>query len=149
AALRGSPRPPHRARPADDRGFSGSAPFQLATRGRALAAGPPSLSARRRSAGPRQRGHARTLPTTYFKDDCLKVDTTLSSRALQFVDSVLALRPKIAVFDCDGTLWSGDSGADFFYWEIERGLISPEITAWALPRYEEYKAGNVAEEVMC
>ena len=67
----------------------------------------------------------------------MKVETTLSSRALQFVDSVLALRPKIAVFDCDGTLWSGDSGADFFYWEIERGLISPEITAWALPRYEE------------
>jgi len=79
----------------------------------------------------------------------LKVETTLSSRAQQFVASVLAIRPKIAVFDCDGTLWSGDSGADFFYWEIERGLISPEITAWALPRYEDYKAGNVAEEVMC
>ena len=79
----------------------------------------------------------------------MKVDATLSSSAQQFVDSVLAIRPKIAVFDCDGTLWSGDSGADFFYWEIERGLIPPEVTAWILPRYEDYKAGNVAEEVMC
>jgi phosphoserine phosphatase len=79
----------------------------------------------------------------------LKVETTLSSAAQQFVDSVLALRAKIAVFDCDGTLWSGDSGADFFYWEIERGLIPPEVVAWALPRYADYKAGNVAEEVMC
>jgi phosphoserine phosphatase len=79
----------------------------------------------------------------------LNVETALSSAAQQFVDSVLALRPKIAIFDCDGTLWSGDSGADFFYWEIERGLLPPEVVAWALPRYEDYKAGNVAEEVMC
>ena len=79
----------------------------------------------------------------------MKVGTTLSSAAQQFVDSVLALRAKIAVFDCDGTLWSGDSGADFFYWEIERGLIPPDVVAWALPRYADYKGGNVAEEVMC
>lgn len=79
----------------------------------------------------------------------MKADVTLSTAAQQFVDSVLAMRPKIAVFDCDGTLWSGDSGADFFYWEIERGLIPPDILAWVLPRYEDYKAGNVVEEVMC
>ncbi len=79
----------------------------------------------------------------------MKVDTTLSSSAQQFVDSVLALHPKIAVFDCDGTLWSGDAGADFFFWEIERGLIPAEVVAWALPRYADYQAGNVAEEVMC
>ena len=79
----------------------------------------------------------------------MKVETTLSSAAQQFVDSILALRPKIAVFDCDGTLWSGDSGADFFYWEMERGLIPPDLVAWALPRYADYKAGHVAEEVMC
>jgi phosphoserine phosphatase len=69
--------------------------------------------------------------------------------AQQFADSILAFRPKLAVFDCDGTLWSGDSGADFFYWEIERKLIPAKVAAWALPRYEDYKAGNVAEEVMC
>ena len=79
----------------------------------------------------------------------MKADANLSTTAQQFVDSVLAIRPKIAVFDCDGTLWSGDSGADFFYWEIERGLIPPDILAWVLPRYEDYKAGNVVEEVMC
>lgn len=79
----------------------------------------------------------------------MKVETTLSSAGQEFVDSVLALRPKIAVFDCDGTLWSGDSGADFFFWEIERGLIPADVIAWALPRYADYQAGNVAEEVMC
>ena len=69
--------------------------------------------------------------------------------ASEFVESVLALHPNVAVFDCDGTLWSGDSGADFFYWEVEHGLLPDPIVHWALPRYEDYKAGNVAEEVMC
>jgi HAD superfamily hydrolase (TIGR01490 family) len=67
----------------------------------------------------------------------------------QFIASVLALQPSIAVFDCDGTLWSGDAGADFFYWEIERGLVSPEVGEWALARYKAYEAGNVGEEQMC
>ncbi len=75
--------------------------------------------------------------------------TELSPEAGQFIDSVLALKPSIAVFDCDGTLWSGDAGADFFYWEIERGLISPELGKWAHDRYKEYEAGNVSEEQMC
>jgi phosphoserine phosphatase len=67
----------------------------------------------------------------------------------QFIESVLALKPSIAVFDCDGTLWSGDAGADFFYWEIERGLVSHEVGEWARARYKEYVAGNVGEEQMC
>ena len=79
----------------------------------------------------------------------MKVETSLSSSAQQFVDSVLALSPRVAVFDCDGTLWSGDAGADFFYWEIERGLLPSRVVECAVPRYEDYKAGNVAEEVMC
>jgi phosphoserine phosphatase len=73
----------------------------------------------------------------------------LSLSAQQFADAILALRPRLAVFDCDGTLWSGDSGADFFYWEIARKLVPEKVAAWALPRYEDYKAGKVAEEVMC
>ena len=73
----------------------------------------------------------------------------LSPSAQQFADTILALRPRIAVFDCDGTLWSGDSGADFFYWEVDRGLLPPKIVEWALPRYEDYKAGKVDEETMC
>ncbi|HUI84534.1 MAG TPA: haloacid dehalogenase-like hydrolase [Candidatus Binatia bacterium] len=73
----------------------------------------------------------------------------LPPSASQFIQSVLELRPSIAVFDCDGTLWSGDAGADFFYWEIERGLVSPEVCEWALARYREYAAGLVDEERMC
>jgi phosphoserine phosphatase len=69
--------------------------------------------------------------------------------AAEFVDSVLALKPSIAVFDCDGTLWSGDAGADFFYWEIERGIVSPEMAQWAHGRYDGYKAGDVSEEQIC
>jgi phosphoserine phosphatase len=73
----------------------------------------------------------------------------LPPTAAEFVESVLALRPQVAVFDCDGTLWEGDAGADFFYWEIERGLIPDAVARWALPRYQDYKAGKVDEETMC
>ncbi len=69
--------------------------------------------------------------------------------AESFVQSVLHKRPKIAVFDCDGTLWSGDAGADFFYYEIERGLIPEKVSRWALARYNDYKAGKVGEVEMC
>ncbi|HEY6250445.1 MAG TPA: haloacid dehalogenase-like hydrolase [Candidatus Angelobacter sp.] len=73
----------------------------------------------------------------------------LPPAALHFVESVVALQPRVAVFDCDGTLWEGDSGADFFYWEIERGLVPENIAKWALHRYNDYKAGRVDEETMC
>ena len=79
----------------------------------------------------------------------MNTETKLSSSAQEFVDSVLELRPAIAVFDCDGTLWSGDSGADFFYWEVKRGLLPAKVTEWALARYDDYKRGNVGEETMC
>ncbi len=75
--------------------------------------------------------------------------TELRGRATQFIESVLALNPAIAVFDCDGTLWSGDAGADFFYWEMEHGLVSREVADWARGRYKEYEAGRVDEEQMC
>jgi phosphoserine phosphatase len=73
----------------------------------------------------------------------------LSPSALRFIESVLELRPRVAVFDCDGTLWEGDSGADFFYWQIGRGMVPDEIGLWAIARYDDYKAGNVDEETMC
>ncbi len=73
----------------------------------------------------------------------------LRGQASQFIESVLALKPALAVFDCDGTLWSGDAGADFFYWEIERGIVDGAVAKWARSRYEEYKAGRVSEEQMC
>ena len=73
----------------------------------------------------------------------------LTSSAQKFVDSVLALRPRLAVFDCDGTLWDSDSGEQFFYWELERGLLPAQVEAWARPRYQDYRAGQVDEETMC
>jgi phosphoserine phosphatase len=75
--------------------------------------------------------------------------SALSSQAQQFIDSVLALKPGIAVFDCDGTLWSGDAGRDFFYWEMDRGLIQPEIARTMRARYDDYLMGEVGEEPMC
>lgn len=59
------------------------------------------------------------------------------------------LNPRVATFDCDGTLWSGDSGEGFFSWELETGFVSEEIVRWARSRYTDYRAGQVAEEVMC
>jgi HAD superfamily phosphoserine phosphatase-like hydrolase len=62
---------------------------------------------------------------------------------------VLSLKPRLATFDCDGTLWSGDAGEGFFAWELQQGLVSQPIVQWARKRYADYKAGKVAEEVMC
>jgi phosphoserine phosphatase len=73
----------------------------------------------------------------------------LSSQAAAFLQSVLRLQPRLAVFDCDGTLWDGDAGEQFFYWELERGVVGPEVLRWAGPRYDQYRAGQVGEEQMC
>ena len=67
----------------------------------------------------------------------------------QFVDSVLNLRPAVAAFDCDGTLWSGDAGENFFDWEIRKGVVSPEVAQAMRARYAKYKASKVSEEDMC
>ena len=67
----------------------------------------------------------------------------------QFIESVLRLGPRIAAFDCDGTLWSGDAGEGFFSWELEQKLVSDEVVRWARPRYADYRAGKVAEHIMC
>jgi len=66
-----------------------------------------------------------------------------------FVESVLQLRPKLAVFDCDGTLWSGDAGFGFFEWELTRGLVADDTVRWARARYAEYLAGEVSEDEIC
>ena len=75
--------------------------------------------------------------------------TSPSLTSVQFVQEVLATRPAIAVFDCDGTLWPGDSGAEFFYWELDRGLVAPEIVPGITHRYNEYLAGRVDELAIC
>src|SRR5271154_2506160 len=75
--------------------------------------------------------------------------TSLTSQQEEFIKTVLSLKPKIATFDCDGTLWSGDAGEGFFAWELKDGLVSEDIASWMRVRYADYKAGKVAEEVMC
>jgi HAD superfamily phosphoserine phosphatase-like hydrolase len=80
--------------------------------------------------------------------------TRLTPPQTEFVESVLSLKPLVATFDCDGTLWSGDAGEGFFSWEQEQRLVSEpllseEIVRWARSRYAEYKAGQVDEDTMC
>jgi phosphoserine phosphatase len=75
--------------------------------------------------------------------------TQLTPAQTAFVEGVLTLRPQVAAFDCDGTLWSGDAGEGFFSWELKHGLVDEEIAASIRKRYADYKAGLVAEDVMC
>src|SRR5689334_12972425 len=76
-------------------------------------------------------------------------ETKFLSAGQKFAESVLSLRPRVAVFDCDGTLWSGDCGADFFYWQLDRGMLTADLNTWARARYADYKAGKVDEDTMC
>jgi phosphoserine phosphatase len=67
----------------------------------------------------------------------------------QFHERVLGLAPKVAVFDCDGTLWSGDAGSSFMQWTMDTGLLSREATDWLNRRYEGYRRGTVSELSIC
>lgn len=67
----------------------------------------------------------------------------------EFEDSVLTGPPRIAVFDCDGTLWSGDAGYGFMVWSIDQGLVSRNASDWIDTQYRLYLAGEVSEEQMC
>jgi phosphoserine phosphatase len=71
------------------------------------------------------------------------------SRTADFIQTVLQLKPQLAVFDCDGTLWAGDAGFGFFDWELTRGLVPDGVVRWARARYDEYLAGKVSEDDMC
>jgi phosphoserine phosphatase len=74
---------------------------------------------------------------------------SFSTAVQNFIDSVLRIQPRVAAFDCDGTIWSGDAGETFFDWEIKKGIVSPEVAGAMRARYAEYKAGRVSEEDMC
>ena len=75
--------------------------------------------------------------------------SNMPEQAGKFLDSVLRLKPGVAVFDCDGTLWAPDAGEGFLDWELQRGLLAPHIAHWIRARYADYKAGKVPEDVMC
>jgi HAD superfamily phosphoserine phosphatase-like hydrolase len=73
----------------------------------------------------------------------------------EFLDSILNLKPRVAAFDCDGTLWSGDAGERFFDWELREEHVFPdvrkreELSAFWRERYAAYKRGEVDETTTC
>ena len=73
----------------------------------------------------------------------------------EFLDSILRLAPRVAAFDCDGTLWSGDVGERFFDWELEVDDVFPDSRGRGIlnrsmrERYAAYKRGEVDETTMC
>src|SRR6201992_61216 len=78
-----------------------------------------------------------------------KSTNSVSLSPQDFIDSVLSREPAVAVFDCDGTLWAGDSGYDFMVWSIEEGIVSRNASDWIDSRYRLYRAGTVSELAMC
>jgi HAD superfamily phosphoserine phosphatase-like hydrolase len=67
----------------------------------------------------------------------------------EFERLVFEGNPKVAVFDCDGTLWSGDAGYGFMAWSLEQGLVSRSTNDWIDSRYRAYRNGEVSEAAMC
>lgn len=68
----------------------------------------------------------------------------------EFLASVLRLEPRVAAFDCDGTLWAGDAGERFFDWELREGnLVSEGLVRPLRERYAAYRRGEVEESTMC
>ena len=78
-----------------------------------------------------------------------KVVTENRLSAAEFHAAVHAVSPKVAVFDCDGTLWSGDAGSGFMNWTVETGLVSREMIDWIDARYRGYLKGTVSEVAIC
>ena len=74
----------------------------------------------------------------------------MNAETAAFLDSILRLGLRVAAFDCDGTLWSGDSGERFFDWELREGGIVPDALDRPMrARYAAYKRGEVDETTMC
>jgi len=70
--------------------------------------------------------------------------------ANEFLDSILRLQPRVAAFDCDGTLWSGDAGERFFDWELKQGdIVADALDRPMRERYAAYRRGEVDETTMC
>lgn len=67
----------------------------------------------------------------------------------KFYESILSRKPKIAVFDCDGTLWDGDTGFDFMNWSMTTGLVSQKAADWMADRYRLYRNGEISEATIC
>lgn len=72
---------------------------------------------------------------------------TLTSN--EFFSRIENAQPEVAVFDCDGTLWSGDAGVGFMRWSMDTGLLSREAGDWMDSRYRAYLRGEVSELAIC
>ncbi len=69
--------------------------------------------------------------------------------AEDFARRVADSKPRIAVFDCDGTLWGGDSGHGFMVWSMDQGLVSRSTSDYIDTRYRAYLAGQITEAQIC
>ncbi len=67
----------------------------------------------------------------------------------EFHASVHRLAPCIAVFDCDGTLWSGDAGSTFMRWTMEQRILPGDASDRLTQLYNDYKRGSVSELDIC
>lgn len=67
----------------------------------------------------------------------------------EFERAVLAAQPRVAVFDCDGTLWTGDAGIGFMNWTMDVGLLSRNASDWIDSRHRLYRQGEVSELAIC
>jgi phosphoserine phosphatase len=67
----------------------------------------------------------------------------------EFRRAALEPTPRTAVFDCDGTLWSGDAGEGFMTWSMEAGLLSRDVIDWIDDRHRLYRQGKVSELQIC
>jgi phosphoserine phosphatase len=93
----------------------------------------------------------RSLPYQEYQHALISAQSSTAIRLSprEFAESVLSLRPSIAVFDCDGTLWSVDAGYEFMLWSIAQGIVSRNASDWIDSRYRLYRAGDVSELAMC
>ncbi|HEY3705442.1 MAG TPA: HAD family hydrolase [Terracidiphilus sp.] len=80
--------------------------------------------------------------------------TAIGSQAGQWTREELEQKirdtaPRVAVFDCDGTLWGGDAGLEFMEWSLEQGIVSRSTADWIDTRHRAYRAGEVSEMQIC
>lgn len=73
----------------------------------------------------------------------------LTDHARRFIDHVMAQNFRLVVFDCDDTLWAGDNGKAFLFWEIANDVLPSDVAGSIVPRYASYERGEVGEEQMC
>lgn len=99
-----------------------------------------------------KRAHANSKPALkVFGAISTHMDTSIVTplSAEDLFEMLLPAPPTTAVFDCDGTLWSKDTGYEFMLWSIAEGLVSRSASDWIDARYRLYRAGQVSEIAMC